>query len=162
MCALQFRYASNFPLCFPRTHRASCSIANSARRIGRSAPHVPLRVHSAPLSAPSHTHLAALRPPQSHRTALYRPRHPPTRWHLHRGTSSSSVTAALGSACARSLARSDTRCSFLLLQTSFTQKKRKKKKTKTPPDRGGSALTELRSCSSVSGTKRSSCHSVPT
>lgn len=44
----------------------------------------------------SHTHLAALRPPQSPRTALYRPRHPPTRWHLHRVTS---ITATLFVAC---------------------------------------------------------------
>lgn len=40
----------------------------------------------------SHTHLAALRPPQSPRTALYRPRHPPMRWHLHRVTT---ITATL-------------------------------------------------------------------
>lgn len=46
----------------------------------------------------SHTHLAALRPPQSHRIALYRPRHPPTRWHLHRVTTTT-VTATLGLAC---------------------------------------------------------------
>lgn len=34
----------------------------------------------------SHTHSAALLRPQSPRNALYRPHHPPTRWHLHRVT----------------------------------------------------------------------------
>lgn len=40
----------------------------------------------------SHTHSAALHRPQSPRNALYRPHHPPTRWHLHRVTT---VTANL-------------------------------------------------------------------
>lgn len=40
----------------------------------------------------SHTHLTALHPPQCPPIALYRPHHPPTRWHLHRVTT---VTAIL-------------------------------------------------------------------
>lgn len=40
----------------------------------------------------SRTHLSALRPPQCPPIALYRPHHPPTRWHLHRVTT---VTATL-------------------------------------------------------------------
>lgn len=47
------------------------------------------------LNSPSHTHLSVLRPPLCPPIALYRPHHPPTRWHLHRVTT---VTAILSHA----------------------------------------------------------------